>query len=127
PACLARDYMCTVGNAPRGTLQQILSRQPAALLSITGTAATDVYAVGADPGDGFGPYVLRYDGTRWQRLASGASGDLWWASVTPIDGAFYFAGVGGLVLRYDPSLNKFTRLTTPTTVTFFGIWGMSAA
>ena len=32
PACLARDHMCTLGSAPRGTLQLILSRQPAALL-----------------------------------------------------------------------------------------------
>ena len=58
PECLARDHMCTLGTAPRGTLQLILNRQAAALLSISGTSASDVYTVGADPGDGFGPYVL---------------------------------------------------------------------
>ena len=126
-ACLLRDHMCTVGSAPRGTLQTILSRQPAALLSITGTSANDVYTVGADPGDGFGPYVLHYNGTAWQRLNSGASGDLWWIGVTPIDGAFYMAGVNGLVLRYDPAANTFTQMSTPGSETLFGIWGMTTS
>ena len=126
PACLARDHMCTLGQAPRGTLQQILDRQPAALLSISGTSASDVYAVGADPGDGFGPYVLHYNGAYWQRLTSAPSGDLWWISVPPIDGAFYMAGAGGLVLRYNPLTNVFTQLNPPGTETLFGIWGTSA-
>jgi len=127
PACLARDLMCTVGAAPRGTLQLILSRQPASLMSISGTSATDVYAVGADPGDGFGPYVLHYDGSTWQRLNTGVSGDLWWISVAPIDGQFYMAGVNGIVLRYDPQTNHFSTFTTPGMETLFGIWGTSAS
>ena len=86
-ACLARDYMCTeAGGAPRGLLRKVLEQVPAALLSISGTSPTDVFAVGADQKDGRGPYVAHYDGTGWRRLDSGASGDLWWISVTPIDG-----------------------------------------
>ena len=126
PACLARDHMCTVGTAPRGTLQTILSRQPVALLSITGSSASDVYTVGADPGDGFGPYVLHYDGTSWQRLNTGESGDLWWISTTPIDGAYYMAGVNRLVLRYDAATSRFFEVPPPSgSETLFGIWGAS--
>src|SRR5262249_17724997 len=98
PDCLARDHMCTVaGNTPTptvaaGTLRLILKQLPAALISVTGTSASDVTTVGADPDDGFGPYVLHYDGQKWKRLRTGATGDLWWISVTPIGGAYYLAG-----------------------------------
>lgn len=122
PDCRARDYMCTHIEA-RGRLTQVLSGLPAALLSITGTSSNDVYAVGADPGDGFGPYLLRYDGTRWRRLNTGATGDLWWISVTPIGGAFYMAGENGLILRYDPATGEIERQATPGNALLFGIWG----
>jgi hypothetical protein len=129
PECLARDHMCTVaGNTPTptvvpGTLQLVLKQLPAALISVTGTSASDVTAVGADPGDGFGPYVLHYDGQRWKRLPTGASGDVWWISTTPIGGAYYLAGTNGLILRYDPAAATFTRQVTPGTELLFGVWG----
>jgi hypothetical protein len=126
PECLARDYMCTANTTPRGTLQPVLQGLPAAVLSISGTAPSDVYAVGADPNDGRGPYVVHYDGSGWKRLDTGASGDLWWISVTPIDGDFYMAGAGGLILQFDPSSGKFTQQTTPNTSQLFGIWGAAA-
>ena len=129
PACLARDYMCAQDTTPpRGTLAPVLEQLPAAVLSISGTSPTDVYAVGADPHDNRGPYVVHYDGTAWRRLDTGATGDLWWISVTPIDGDFYMAGADGLVLQYDPPSNHFTRHTTPDATTqLFGIWGTSAS
>lgn len=128
PECVARDFMCTLGGPPRGELTYALRTIPAALLSITGTSSSDVYAVGADPdGDDFGPYVIHYDGTRWYRLNTGASGDLWWVSVEPIDGAYYMAGEDGLVLRYDIEQQEFTRLVTPGNALLFGIWGSSAS
>jgi hypothetical protein len=127
PACLVRDYMCTADTTPRGTLQPVLENLPAAVLSISGTAPTDVYAVGADPQDGNGPYVIHYDGSGWTRLKTGTSGDLWWISVTPIDGDFYMAGAGGLILQFDPSSGKFTQQTTPdNTSQLFGVWGTAA-
>jgi hypothetical protein len=58
--------MCTIGDPTPGRLTLVLRGRPAALLSITGSSAEDVYAVGADPDDGFGPYVLHYDGVRWR-------------------------------------------------------------
>ncbi len=127
PACLARDRMCTVGGADN-KIDLPIRNMPAALLSIAGTSATDVYTVGADPdGDSFGPYVLHYDGTRWTRLNTGATGGLWWISVTPINSAFYMAGDNGLVLRFDLDTHKFSRLDVPApTQTLFGIWGDAA-
>jgi hypothetical protein len=121
PDCLARDYMCTVGA--RGDLQLILENVSGALLSIAGTSSSDVYAVGADPHDDKGPYVLHYNGESWERLETGATGDLWWLSVTPIDGSFYMAGDGGLILEYDLTTRQFHRFETPGTSLLFGIWG----
>ena len=108
---------------PVRPVQQVLQALPAALLAIAGTSANDVYAVGADAHDGLGPYVLHYSGGNWRRLNTGATNNLWWISVTPIDGAFYMAGENGLVLRYDPSTNTFTQMSVPGTQVLFGIWG----
>jgi hypothetical protein len=127
PDCLVRDYMCTEGGTKtRGDLDMVLEGLPAALLSVSGTSATDVYAVGADPDDGEGPLVLRYDGTRWRRLRTGAAGDVWWISTVPIDGAFYLVGAGGLVLRHVPGSEVFDRQATPDDTLLYGIWGGAA-
>ena len=125
PDCVERDFMCTVGQT-RGRLRPVLDDLPAALLSVSGTGPKDIYAVGADPRDGRGPLVLHYDGAGWERLDSGATGDLWWISVAPIGGDFFLAGDGGLVLQYDPDTRRFTRHTTPGTQRVFGIWGPAA-
>jgi hypothetical protein len=106
--------------------QLVLRNQPAAFLSVSGTSASDVYAVGADPNDGRGPVVLHYDGVNWQRLNTGQTGDLWWISDRPIGGALYLAGENGLVLRFDPATGTFERLLAPGGETLFGVWGTSA-
>ncbi|MDX2170234.1 MAG: cytochrome P460 family protein [Deltaproteobacteria bacterium] len=126
-ACLARDYMCTEnGPDQRGVLRPVLEQLPAALLSIGGSAPSDVLAVGADPHDGRGPYIVHYDGSAWTRLDSGASGDLWWITQTPIAGSYYLAGAGGLILQLDAVTHAFTRHETPAAPTLFGIWGPAA-
>ena len=100
---------------------------PGALLSVAGTSASDVYAVGSDGHDGLGPYVLHYSGGYWRRLDTGLSaGNLWWISVTPVDGAFYMAGENGLVLRYEPASGSFKQMNVPGTQVLFGIWGSGA-
>ncbi len=125
PDCLARDYMCTAGQT-RGRLRPVLDDVPGALLSVSGTGPKDVYAVGADPKDGRGPLVLHYDGTGWDRLDTGATGDLWWIGVTPVGNAFYLSGDGGLILRYDLTTHQFSRDTTPGTQRIYGTWGAGA-
>jgi hypothetical protein len=122
PGCLVRDHMCTAGQT-RGRLRPVLEHLPAALLSVSGTGPKDIYAVGADPKDGGGPLVLHYDGTGWDRLGTGASGDLWWIGVAPIGNAFYLCGDGGLILRYDLGSHQFSRDTTPGAERMYGIWG----
>ena len=112
---------------PAGPVHVILQNLSAALVSITGTSAADVYAVGADANDGTGPMVLHYNGQTWQRLHTGATGGLWWISVTPIDGDFYLAGGEGLILRYTPLTGTFITQATPShNPTLFGIWGSDA-
>lgn len=106
--------------------QLVLNELPAALLSVSGTSPSDVYAVGADPGDGRGPFVLRYDGTNWRRLNTSATGDLWWISEKPVNNSFYFAGEEGLILRFDTATESFERQTTPGTELIFGVWAADA-
>lgn len=125
PSCVARDYMCTVGSTrPQPPpLSFVFDGVAPALLGVSGTSPTNVIAVGADPHDGLGPYVLKYNGQCWARLRTGATGALWWISFNQIGGAFYMVGDGGLILRYDLSTNEFQRQLTPGSATLFGIWG----
>ncbi|UJR86301.1 Hypothetical protein I5071_83850 [Sandaracinus amylolyticus] len=98
----------------------VMEQLPAGLLSVWGTSARDVWTVGADPGDG--PYVLRYDGDAWTRIATGAQGDAWWVHGFESDGSVFVGGEGGMILRWDGA--SFSRMETPSdTPTIFGIWG----
>jgi hypothetical protein len=102
-----------------GRFGWVVHDAPAALLSVHGTAADDVWSSGAD--DGTGPLVLHFDGKAWERLDTGATGDLWWVNATP-DGPVLFAGSNALFLRYDAG--AFERIATPgdETDTAFGVW-----
>jgi photosystem II stability/assembly factor-like uncharacterized protein len=93
-----------------------------ALLSIGGTAANDVWAVGADAGDG--PLVLHWDGAAWARVETGVNGDLWWVHALP-DGSLYMSGSDALVLRYRNG--AFERMDTPGLgkSIVFGVWASS--
>lgn len=98
----------------------VSERLPEALLSITGTAADDVWAVGADLGRG--PLVLHYDGDRWARVETGHDGHLWWAHAFAPDDLFV-GGERGAILRWDGA--AWTRMDTPGLgrETVFGVWG----
>lgn len=95
-----------------------------ALLSVAGTSASDVWAVGAEAGKG--GVVLHYDGTAWTRMATSQAYDLWWVHVFgPND--VMIGGAGSTILRWDGT--SFTRMTTPglAATTVFGIWGSSSS
>ncbi len=96
---------------------------PEALLSVTGTSATNVWAVGADKGSG--PLVLRFDGASWQRIPTGHRGHLWWMHALE-DGTAFVGGASGAILRWDTT--AFSRMDTPGLGrdTVFGLWGSSA-
>ena len=91
----------------------------AALLSVNGTSASDVWIAGAD--DGTGPVVLHFDGQEWQRRDTGVKGDLWWVNAAP-GGTVYFAGASALLLRYRDG--AFERLKTPGLGkdVLYGVW-----
>jgi hypothetical protein len=116
---------CTKGQPLPATAkarewQLLASELPSALLSVSGRSPSDIYAVGADKGQG--PLVLHFDGTRWKELHTGERGDLWWVQTLP-NGPVLMAGGGGMVLRYDGQ--HFERLKTPGLgkQTVYGIWG----
>jgi hypothetical protein len=91
-----------------------------ALLSITGTATDDVWAVGADKGNG--PLVVHYDGVDWSRIQTSHRGHLWWAHALSPDDVF-MGGADGAILRWDGV--SIRRMDTPGLGrdTVFGIWG----
>ena len=95
----------------------------AALLSVHGTAANDVWIAGVD--DGKGPLVLHFDGANWERKATGVHGNLWWVHATA-EGPVLFAGESGLLLRYQGG--AFERLKTPSLGkdTVYGVWAAAA-
>jgi sugar lactone lactonase YvrE len=137
PDCVVRDFMCAhPGNTSE--MKVVLDDLPASLVSISGTPPDDghshggginfnVYAVGADPGDGRGPFVVGYSHEgEWRRYNTGATGDLWWISDHVIDGSFYMCGEDGLILRFDEVTKTFTRMETPGGKLLFGIWGTDA-
>src|SRR6266404_9121241 len=97
--------------------------ESAALMSVHGTAADDVWLAGAD--DGKGGVVLHWDGSAWERLDPGVHADLWWVNATQ-GGPVYFAGSNASFLRYDHG--AFERLGTPGLGkhTLFGVWAAGA-
>lgn len=116
---------CSKPQPPAATARErqwqlLASELPSALLSVSGRSPRDVYAVGADKGQG--PLVLHFDGTRWQELHTGQRGDLWWVQALP-NGPVLMAGAGGMVLRFDGE--RFERLNTPGLgrQTVYGVWG----
>ena len=97
-ACDDRDQLPLTTHDEPLAWSWVAKSDSAALLSVNGTSASDVWIVGAD--DGKGPVVLHFDGSEWQRRDTGVKGDLWWVNATP-EGPVYFAGASALLLRYQ--------------------------
>ncbi len=95
-----------------------MSELPGALLSIGGTAADDVWSVGADAGGG--PGVLHFDGTGWEQIDVASGGDLWWVFPRGPDEA-WAVGAGGRVVHIEGDAE--TVAVVDDAVTLFGIWG----
>jgi hypothetical protein len=102
--------------------QLVFEELEPSLMSVSGSAADDVWAVGADARDGSGALVLHYDGERWQRMSTGVEADLWWVHVMARD-SVWMAGAKGTILHYDG--DTFTKLATPGSGTVYGVWGVS--
>jgi hypothetical protein len=90
-----------------------------ALMSVSGTAADDVWMVGADAGQG--PPVLHYDGVAWASLDPGVRANLWWVHALP-GGSVHMGGSNATVLAYRDG--AFQRMDTPGLArhTVYGVW-----
>ncbi len=97
----------------------VAESEAAALLAVHGTAADDVWLVGADNGDG--PVALHWNGAEWTRHDTGLIGDLWWVHAVP-DGPVYVAGSDAHIARFVDG--RFERMPTPGLGkhTVFGLW-----
>ncbi len=110
---------CTPGSAPPWEI--VAQDLPEAVLAISGTSPTNVWAVGADLGSG--PIVLHWDGTSWTRVSTGTRSTLWWVHAFS-DGTLYLSGAGATILRSTDG-TTFTRMSVPGLAahTVFGVWG----
>ena len=118
-SCNDSDQLLFADHAQPLSWSWVAKSDSAALLSVNGTSASDVWIAGAD--DGQGPVVLHFDGSEWQRRNTGVKGDLWWVNATP-QGPVYFAGASALLLRYQDG--AFERLKTPGLGkdVLYGVW-----
>jgi hypothetical protein len=109
---------CGDGDGAEPQWAVVFEELDGALFSVWGTSHDDVWAVGADAGDG--PLVLHFDGARWVRPHTGAQGDLWW--VSGHGDHVWMSGADGLVLRYVRSEDRFEAFDTPGSPTLVGIF-----
>ncbi|MCX5748579.1 MAG: hypothetical protein NT062_39525, partial [Proteobacteria bacterium] len=109
-------------QAPGDTWSTPASALRESVMSIGGTSASDVWAVGADRSEG--PLVVHYDGTTWTELETNERANLWWVHAFK-DGPVFLAGAKSTVLRYQNG--AFERLPTIglSRHTIFGLWGAS--
>lgn len=121
-ACSDGDHVPTQQQEPL-SWAWVAKSDSAAFMSVHGTSASDVWIAGAD--DGKGPVVLHFDGSAWQREATGVRGDLWWVNAVP-GGPVFFAGASALMLRYQDG--AFERLKTPGLGkdVVYGVWAAAA-
>ena len=93
---------------------------PAALLSVWGTGARDVWVTGGRAELDGAPTVLHHrDG--WTHVDAGVTGSDLWAVFGFEGGDVLFAGADGTIVRYRDG--AFERMATPRTGTIFGLWG----
>lgn len=118
-ACLATLLLagCPSPSEPENTWETPHKGLPAALLSVWGTAADDVWVVGAD--DGSGPTVMHWNGGTWDKLDTGTDGALWWVSGAG-DGV-WMSGDDGQLVRYDRPTNSFLAMTAPGPERLYGV------
>lgn len=104
--------------------QSVADNLPGALLSVHGTAPTDVWAVGADGGKT--GLALHWDGKAWTRHETGQAHDLWWVHAFA-PGDVFASGAGSTILRWNGS--SWQRMKTPGygAHTVYGLWGASSS
>ncbi len=105
-------------EAPAGW-NVVAEDQPAALLSVWGSGAADVWSVGADAGAG--PSVVHYDGAGWTTVDTGTRGDLWWVTSAGGD-TLWMGGADGRVLQHARASGQTVEHVLDPVLTVFGVW-----
>jgi hypothetical protein len=119
--CGDEDSSSAGPPTPSGTWTTPGEALEAALLSVSGTSAQDIWVVGAAPGPAAEGLVAHWDGSAWTRVATGQRADLWWVHALASDRVF-IAGANATILIGDG--RTFTRQRVPGrgADTVFGVW-----
>jgi hypothetical protein len=101
----------------------VLEHLDGALLSVWGTSASDVYAVGGPRGNSpFSALVMHFDGTSWRRLDAKHADTYWWVHGSgPTD--VWMTGENGRITHWDGT--SFVDFSIQTKATLFGVWAAS--
>jgi len=119
PAC--RDAVET--GQTYGDWTVVLGELDAGLIGVWAPADDDVWAVGADPGDGLGGYVYHFDGSTWERLDTGTTGNFWWVHGDGT-GPVWMVGEGGLVVRWTAETGP-VAIPAPADTNLFGAFALA--
>jgi len=93
-----------------------------AVLSVWGSSASDVFAVGGPLGNGQESLVIHYDGASWTELHPGGTDTFWWVGGTgPKD--VWMVGENGRITHWDGK--AFVEHSSGVTATLWGIWAAS--
>jgi len=95
-----------------------------AVLSVWGTAANKVFAVGGPLGNsGFESLALYFDGSSWRDLAPGGEASFWWVAGTSGTDV-WMVGEKGRITHFDGS--ELTEHDSGVEATIWGVWPFSA-
>lgn len=110
-------------SQPAAKWQLLAEGRPSSFLAAWASSIEDVWIVGGREGPGLGPAIFHYDGAAWTKLdANQPNVDIWQVFGFK-DDAVFLGGSNGTILRYRNG--AFTKLSTPSTQTVFGLWGTS--
>lgn len=94
-----------------------------AVLSIWGSDASDVFAVGGPLGNGQKTLAIHYDGSTWTDLHPGGTDTYWWVSGSSANDV-WMVGENGRITHWDGK--TFIEHVSGTTATLWGVWSASA-
>ena len=119
PTNNSASAILTINRSATGLIWSIVpSGTTNFLLSVWGTSASDVWAVGA------AGTILHYDGTTWSSVSSGTTqnlGSVWGTSASDV----WAVGGSGTILHYNGT--TWSSGSSGTAQALFGVWGTSAS
>jgi hypothetical protein len=102
-------------GSPRTVWMSDWTAAEQSIQQVAGRSASEAYAVGS------GGFILRFDGSSWEPVASGTDRDLF--GVGGAGDAFFAVGDGGLILRLVDG--NWSPMQSGTSATLRAVWGSS--